>query len=95
MEEEEEATNAEMVEVGGGGAEDQVPGKAEAPGENGEIPGNGGGQIEVLGQLFPGRSRGSLEAALRESGGDLVKALEKCARLVRGWIQFWHPILPK
>ena len=93
--EEEDATNAEMVEVGGG-AEDEVPGKAEAPRENGEIPGNGGGgQIEVLGQLFPGRSRGSLEAALRESGGDLVKALEKCARLVRGWIQFWYPILPK
>ena len=73
-----EDTTTEFVEVG---AEDEAPGKAEIPGQSGDIPGHGGSsQIEVLGQLFPGRSRSSLEAALRESGGDLVKALEKCAR---------------
>ena len=73
-------TTTELVEVG---AEDEVPGKTEHPVESGDVPGQGGSsQIEVLGQLFPGRSRGSLEAALRESGGDLVKALEKCARFV-------------
>ena len=61
------------------GVEGEILEKAEIPEEKeGEMPGNQ--QIEVLGQLFPGRSRGSLEAALRESGGDLVKALEKCAR---------------
>ena len=75
-----EDTNTELVEVG---AEDEAPEKAEIPREDGDIPGHAGSsQIEVLGQLFPGRSRGSLETALRESGGDLVKALEKCARFV-------------
>ena len=79
----EEDSTTELVEVGGG--EDEIPGKAEIQRESGEILGNGSSQIEVLGQLFPGRSRGSLEAALRESGGDLVKALEKCARFADGY----------
>ena len=36
--------------------------------------------VDILGQIFPARSRHALENVLRECNGDLVRALERCAR---------------
>ncbi len=36
--------------------------------------------VTILGQIFPGRSRSSLESVLLDCQGDLVKALEVCAK---------------
>jgi len=36
--------------------------------------------VDILSQLFPGRSRSNLEEVLRHSHGDLNKALETCTR---------------
>jgi len=36
--------------------------------------------LDVLSQIFPARSRSSLEEVLRETNGDLNRALEICAR---------------
>jgi hypothetical protein len=36
--------------------------------------------VEVLSQIFPARSRSSLEDVLRETHGDLNRALELCAK---------------
>ena len=36
--------------------------------------------LDVLGQIFPGRPKPILETVLRESKGDIVRALEMCAK---------------
>lgn len=37
--------------------------------------------LDILSQIFPARSRSSLEQILRETGGDLNRALELCAKI--------------
>jgi hypothetical protein len=36
--------------------------------------------VDILSQIFPARSRHTLESVLHECNGDLVRALERCAR---------------